>query len=373
VRVAIIGAGIAGASLAFELADGADIALVEREDRPGYHTTGRSAAVYAKSYGNAAIRRLTVASEGFYVSPPAGFADQSLLRRRGAFFVARSDQDEALRRLFDDIAEVVPTARIVDAREARTIVPILRGDYVAQALIEHDSRDMDVDAILQGYLRGAARKGAVRLVSHEVTDLQRRGGRWCLSAGTSVVDADIVVNAAGAWADQIAMLAGLEPLGITPKRRTAFLVRPPETVDHREWPVTIDVEETFYFKPDAGMILASPADETPMEACDVQPDELDIAIAVDRIQQVADLPVRTIGRSWAGLRSFSADKTPVLGFDPRLDGFFWLAGQGGYGIQTAPAMAQLAAHLISGQPHRLDLDSDAALRDLQPDRLIDAA
>lgn len=368
--VAIIGAGIAGASLAFELSEHVDVILIEREDQPGYHTTGRSAAVYAKSYGNAAIRRLTVASEGFYTTPPKGFTDQPLLQPRGAFFVAREDQDEALQQLFDDISEIVPAARIVDAAEARQIVPILRTDYVARALIERDSRDMDVGSILQGYLRGAAQRGARRLLDHEVTALERRDGRWSITAGNSNVEADVVVNAAGAWADTVAALAGLGPFGITPKRRTAFLVRAPGGVDHRSWPVTIDVEETFYFKPDAGMILASPADETPMAACDVQPDDLDIAIAVDRIQKVAELPVQSIGRSWAGLRSFAADKTPVLGFDPRIDGFCWLAGQGGYGIQTGPAMGKLAAHVISGCSHGLDIDTDAALHDLRPDRLI---
>lgn len=368
-RVVIIGAGMAGASLAYHLAAHADVTLLEAEDQPGYHTTGRSAAVYAKCYGNAVIRALTVASEPFYLAPPKDFSDAPLLTPLGALFVARHDQRDALAALYADIAPTVPAAEILSAAEATKRVPILRSEYIDQALFEPDSRAMDVNEILQGFLRGAMRASAKLVNSAAVQQLKRTAGTWQIATSAGTFEADCVVNAAGAWADQIGQLAGLNPCGIQPKRRTAFLVRPPNRQLTSHWPLTIDVEETFYVKPDAGMLLCSPADETPSKAMDAYPEDLDIAIAIDRIQKVMNLPVEHIGRSWAGLRSFAPDKTPVVGMDAQAEGFFWLAGQGGYGIQTAPAMGRLASHLISGSALDLELDKAAVVQAMSPTRL----
>lgn len=348
--IAIVGGGMAGASAAFFLAEGRRVVLLERESHPGFHTTGRSAAVYTQAYGNAAIRALTVASKPFFDAPPEGFAAHPLLSPRGALFVAREDQIAKLEEETETARQFAPRVRLVDSDEACALSPALKRDYVAAGSYEPDAMDIDVDALLQGFLRGARSKGAEIRLEAEVRDMSQRGDGWRLSTAAGEIEAGVVVNAAGAWASPFARMAGAQRIEITPKRRTAFLFRPPEGVDIGKSPLTIDVDEDFYFKPDAGLVLGSPADETPQPPQDIQPDEWDIAVGADRIQQAADLPIRRIERSWAGLRCFAEDKTPVVGFDETAPGFFWLAGQGGYGIQTAPAMGMLTAALIAGQP-----------------------
>ncbi len=348
--VAIVGAGMAGASAAFFLADDLRVLLLERESRPGYHATGRSAALYTQAYGNAPIRALTVASKPFYDRPPAGFAAQPVLSPRGALVVATADQTAKLEAETEEVRKLAPQVRLVDANEARRISPALRPDYVAAAAYEPDAADMDVDAILQGFLRGARAKGVEVRTDAEVLDLAEQGAGWRIETRAGVFEAGVVVNAAGAWAMSLARLAGARRIEITPKRRTAFLFKPPPDLDIAQSPLTVDVDEQFYFKPDAGLILGSPADETPVEPQDAQPEEIDVAVGADRIQMAAALPIQRIEHRWAGLRSFALDKTPVVGFDDAAPGFFWLAGQGGYGIQTAPAMGALAAGLIAGRP-----------------------
>lgn len=347
--VAIIGAGMAGASAAFFLADDLRVLLLERESRPGYHATGRSAALYTQAYGNAPIRALTVASKPFYDAPPTGFAVQPLLSPRGALVIARSDQVAKLEAETAEVQQLAPQVRLVDADEARRISPALRADYVAAGSYEPDAADMDVDAILQGFLRGARAKGADLRTGAEVLELVQQGAGWRIETRAGAFETGVIVNAAGAWATTLARMAGARAIDVTPKRRTAFLFKPPTDLDVARSPLTTDVDEQFYFKPDAGLILGSPADETPVEPQDAQPEELDVAIGVDRIQRAAELPIRRIEHRWAGLRSFAKDKTPVVGFDDDAPGFFWLAGQGGYGIQTAPAMGALAASLICGR------------------------
>lgn len=354
--IVVIGAGMAGASAGYFLAaDGAEVVLLEREERPGYHSTGRSAAVYTQAYGNAAVRALTIGGKPFFDAPPDGFASHPILTPRGAMFVGRADQVGALERTAAEARALVPSVRTLDAGEARRVVPSLRADYVAGAVLEPEAMDIDVDALHQGFLRGLRSAGGTVVTDAEVLGLERAAGVWTVTTRAGAFSAPIVIDAAGAWCDEIGRMAGCRPIGLVPKRRTAILFDPPPGTDIAGWPLTIDVDETFYFKPDAGKILASPADETPMEPCDVQPDELDIAIAVDRIQQAADLPVRRIEHRWAGLRSFVADKTPIAGFDPAHEGFFWLAGQGGYGIQTAPSLGRVAAALVRGRAMPPDL------------------
>lgn len=354
--IVVIGAGMAGASAGYFLAaDGAEVVLLEREERPGYHSTGRSAAVYTQAYGNAAVRALTIGGKPFFDAPPDGFASHPILTPRGAMFVGRADQVGALERTAAEARALVPSVRTLDAGEARRVVPSLRADYVAGAVLEPEAMDIDVDALHQGFLRGLRSAGGTVVTDAEVLGLERAAGVWTVTTRAGAFSAPIVIDAAGAWCDEIGRMAGCRPIGLVPKRRTAILFDPPPGTDIARWPLTIDVDETFYFKPDAGKILASPADETPMEPCDVQPDELDIAIAVDRIQQAADLPVRRIEHRWAGLRSFVADKTPIAGFDPAHEGFFWLAGQGGYGIQTAPSLGRVAAALVRGRAMPPDL------------------
>lgn len=367
--VAIIGSGMAGASAAFEIAKTRRVVLLERESVHAYHTTGRSAALFTEAYGNRVIRGLTVGSRGFLLTPPAGFCETVLLTPRGVLLLARDDQMAAAVAEAERSRRLVPSVRLIDARLARALVPILREDYVAGAILEPEAMDIDVHALHQAFLRGARTNGAEIVTDAELLGLTDVHGGWLLETRAGPVQAGIVVNASGAWADEVAAMAGAVPVGLTPKRRTAMTVQPPVGADIRSWPTVIDVDEQFYFKPDAGRLLASPADETPMAACDAQPDELDIAIAIDRIQKAADLPVRRIERSWAGLRSFVADKSPVVGFDPAVAGFFWLAGQGGYGIQTSPAMSRVAAALLGGDDIPTDLaDLGVTKADLAPAR-----
>jgi D-arginine dehydrogenase len=343
--VIVIGAGIAGAGIAWELAAEASVLLVEAEERPSYHTTGRSAAVYLKGYGNEVIRDLTSAGEAFLEGPPDGFASSPLVTRRGALSLVRDDQLDRLAPTLDRLHRHVPDARRVEPAEILAMVPKINPHYASAAIHDPGARDMDVDALLQGYLRGFRERGGNLVTEARVHAMARQGNAWYVDAGTHRLAAPVVVNAAGAWADRLAGIAGLGSLGLVPKRRTALIVTPPSGWAVGGWPLVDDIDEQFYFRPEAGKLFCSPADETPSEPCDAQPEELDIAIAVDRIERALPLNVRRIDHSWAGLRTFAPDKTPVVGFDPRTDGFFWLAGQGGYGIQTSPSMARLASRL----------------------------
>ncbi|WP_198148362.1 NAD(P)/FAD-dependent oxidoreductase [Elstera litoralis] len=362
-RVAIIGAGMAGASLAYELADAAEVLLLERESHPGYHTTGRSAAMFTETYGPAPVRALTRASRDFYENPPENFISVPILTPRGVILVADASQ-EAL------IAETLAagaTHRLTPA-EAEAQAPILRGDRLIGAVAEPGARAIDVDALLQAYLRGVKARGGRLLCEAEVTALDRDGAGWRVTTPAGVFPVDTIVNASGAWGDKIAELAGVSKLGLVPKRRTAILIDAPS--DPQAWPMLIDMAEAWYIKPDAGLLLASPADATPVEPQDAQPDEMDIAICVDRIETATKLQVKHIRHKWAGLRSFVGDGVPVAGFDKTVPGFFWLIGQGGYGIQTASALARLSAALILGAPIPADLKAEGVIpAELAPTRL----
>lgn len=367
----IIGGGIAGASAGFELARSSRVLLIEREQQFGYHTTGRSAAVYLKSHGPEVIRALASGSQNFFLNPPDGFSEYPLLRPRGMLFVGRTDQIPDLERTAALCARFVRGVRRLDFAEARAMVPVLREDYVAGAVLDPEAMDIDVHAVHQGFLRGLRTRGGTTLTGAELLGLRYAGGTWAAETSAGTFAARIVINAAGAWCDKVGAIAGAAPVGLTPKRRTAFVFDPPSGTVADGWPMIDDVGESFYFKPDAGRILASPADETPMEPCDVFPDDLDVAVAVERIQKAARLPVTHINRKWAGLRSFVADGCPVVGYDPRVAGFFWLAGQGGYGIETSPAMGRLSASLALNQGVPQDLAALGVRAEvLSPERLM---
>ncbi len=352
----VIGSGIAGASIAYELAAHARVIVAEQEERPGYHTSGRSAAMYIESYGAPPQRMLTAASRSFFDAPPPGFTDYPLLTPRGCLTIARADQSDRLEAEARALAETGSGFREMTESEARELVPALKSGAAARALYEPDSADIDVAALLQGFLRLAKARGADFRLEAAVAGLQRIEGAWhaTLVSGETIV-AGTIVDAAGAWADRVAELAGLAPLGLTPKRRTAILIDPPPGLAIAAWPNVLDVAERFYFKPQSGLILASPGDETPSPPLDAAPEELDIAICIDRIQAAAELPVRHVTRAWAGLRTFAPDHRPVIGHDDRAGGFFWFAGQGGYGMQTSPAAARLGAALALGAIVPVDL------------------
>jgi len=368
--VLVIGAGIAGASAAYELAGSRRVTVLERENQPGYHTTGRSAAIYTQNYGNREIRTLTLASHQFFQNPPQGFADHPILSPRGALFVARHDQLSTLDGALKEAQALVSSIRQIDAAEAIRLVPALNPEYIAAAIFEPDARDIDVDALHRGYFRGLQKRGGRVVTDAEVAAISFSNGIWNVETKAGNLSAPVVVNAAGAWCDKIAELAGVRPIGLVPKRRTVFTFEPSLGCDISSWPLTIDIDERFYFKPDAGMILASPADETPSPPCDAQPEELDIALAVDRVQTATNLEVKRIAHKWAGLRSFVPDKTPVVGMDEETEGFFWLAGQGGYGIQTAPAIGRAVAALVTTGSLPDDLiEMGLVDSDLSPQRL----
>ena len=367
--IIVLGGGMAGCGLASFLAGRARVLLLEKERHAGMHATGRSAALFSETYGDAPIRALSRASKPFLANPPPEFDLASPLKPRGCLYIATAEQQDRL--LTSAEGPLMRGAsRVIPAKEARGYCPILRGDYVALALWEEAAQDLDVDALLQAFQRRFRNLGGTFLVDREVRAIGRDQGRWRVATDTHEFKAGVVVNAAGAWADQVATLAGVKPLGIRPLRRTALLVDPPTGAEISAWPCVIDIDEEFYFKPDSGQLLLSPADESPVAPCDAQPEELDIAIAVDRVERATTLEVTRVRHKWAGLRSFAPDRCPVVGYDPRAEGFFWLAGQGGYGIQTAPALSEAAAALVLREtvPTLLsDQGVDMAL--LSPNRL----
>ena len=324
--------------------------LLERESEPGYHSTGRSAAVFMESYGTSQVRAMTRASRAFLEHPPQGFSDYPLLSPRGALMVASAGQEDMLDAHWNMLRGMGAQARKLDSAQACALLPVLRPAKVAGAVLEDDALDMDVHAIHQGYLRDLRRAGGNVVCDAGVTGLQYRGKVWQVQAGGETYEAPVVLNAAGAWADHVAHMAGLPGLGLQPRRRSAFIFAPPEGMDVARWPLAIGVTEDWYFKPDAGMLLGSPANADPVEPQDVQPEELDIALAIHRIEEMTTLKIRRPTRTWAGLRSFVADGDLVAGFDAQAPGFFWVAAQGGYGIQTSPAMGEASAALARGLP-----------------------
>ncbi|GIZ51647.1 NAD(P)/FAD-dependent oxidoreductase [Noviherbaspirillum aridicola] len=346
----IIGGGIAGASIGYWLAPHAKVILLERESQPGYHSTGRSAALYFESYGPPQVRALTCASRGFFANPPAGFCEHPILSPRGALMVGAEGQQALLDEHEAIVRSVSPLAQRLDAAAACELVPALRRDCVTGAVYEPDAMDIDVHALHQGFLRGMRAHGGGLACNAEVHAVRRTGDGWQVETGAGSFSAPVIVNAAGAWCDVIAGLAGVQPVGLAPMRRSAFTFEPPAGMDVARWPMFIGVDESWYVKPDAGLLLGSPANADPVAPHDVQAEELDIALAIDRIQQMTTLTIRRPRHVWAGLRSFVGDGSFVGGWDAQAPGFFWAAGQGGYGIQSSAAAGELYAALLRQQP-----------------------
>ncbi len=348
--LAIIGGGIVGAAVAYFLAPRRRVLLLEAESAHGYHATGRSAALYTQSYGPPAVRALTRASRAFYDTPPAGFAAVPLLKPRGTLLVGSQAQRAEVLALHGQLLAEGTAAQLLEGAAARELVPVLRPEAAALAVHDPGSFDIDVDALLQGYLRGARAAGASCLTGARVVALVRAGKRWDIRCedGRSFA-APLLVNAAGAWADGVAGLAGAGPLGVQPRRRSAFLFAPPEGLAVETWPAVIAIDESWYFKPDAGLLLGSPANADPVPPHDVVAEELDVATGIARIEEATTLQIRRPRRTWAGLRSFVADGEPVCGFDAHVPGFFWAAALGGYGIQSSPGFGRLCADVVCGQ------------------------
>jgi D-arginine dehydrogenase len=341
--VAIVGAGMAGASLAAAIAPHASVLLIEAEDHPGYHSTGRSAAFWSESYGGPKVQPLTSASGAF-------LREQGFLRPRGALHIADARGAPALRAL--ERAFAGSAVRLERVTDIAARIPGLRRGW-GEALWEPSCADIDVAALHAFYLAAAKRARARLVTGSRIERAERRNSVWRIG---NEFEAAFLVDAAGAWADEVAAAAGVAPLGIRPFRRTIAQLRvsPPVPAD---LPLVIDAAGRFYFKPEAGgRLWLSPHDETACEACDCAPEEMDVAVAIDRLEQAVDWRVDRVERSWAGLRSFAPDRLPVYGFDPSAEGFFWFAGQGGFGIQTAPAAARLGAALLLGREAPAGLD-----------------
>jgi D-arginine dehydrogenase len=350
--VAVIGAGIAGASLAAEIAGEASVLILEAEDRPGYHSTGRSAAFWAESYGGPLIQPLTAVSGRFLADPPADFAESSFLSPRGAIHLADAPGRETLLGL-EEVFDGLSIALVrMDRAALEARLPGLKPGWDF-GLYEPSCADIDVAALHHAYLKRARARGANLVAGARVVRAER-SGLWRIATAAGDFAADILVDAAGAWADEVAVAAGAAPLGIRPFRRTIAQVRVEPRVPP-DLPLVIEARGRFYFKPEAGgRLWLSPHDETPCDPCDCAPEEVDVATAIERMGEAVDWGVERVEHAWAGLRSFAPDRLPVYGFDPGPPGLFWCAGQGGFGIQTAPAAAKLAAALLLGRTPALD-------------------
>jgi D-arginine dehydrogenase len=366
----IIGAGIAGASIGYWLAPHAKVILLERETQPGYHSTGRSAALFYESYGPPQVRALTCASRAFFEEPPAGFTDHPILSPRGALMVAALDQSDPLDEHDAIVRSVSAHAQRLDAAATCAMVPVLRRERILGAAYEPDAADIDVHALHQGYLRGLRAAGGTIACDAGVTAMEYTNGIWRVTVADQMYEAPIVVNAAGAWCDVVAALAGAAPIGLVPMRRSAFTFDSPAGIDATRWPMFIGVDQSYYVKPDAGLLLGSPANADPVEPQDVQAEEMDIALAIDRIEAITTLSIRRPKHVWAGLRSFVSDGSFVGGFDAKAPGFFWAGGQGGYGIQSSAAAGEMYAAMLRGvpAPSRI-LDFGVRQEELSPARL----
>lgn len=340
---AVIGAGISGSAAASELAASGSTVLLEAESSVGYHSTGRSAAMYTPNYGPDLVRRISRLSHPFLSNPSAEFTDQPLLSPRGMIHVAPDSGEQDLERL---MAEGGADRERLTIEQAVQLAPFLRAERMAGAVFETAVADMDVDALHQGFLRRFRQRGGTLRTEAGVTQLSQSQYGWEVVAGGERLSARVIVNAAGAWAQHIGTLAGCAPIGLQPKRRTAILVDAPEGLALGDVPLIDFTQVENYIKPETGQLMVSPGDATPVEPQDVQPEELDVAVLVDWLERETHLQVRRVRHQWAGLRSFVPDGCPVVGFDASMDGFFWLAGQGGYGIMMAESLGRATAHLI---------------------------
>ncbi len=356
-RITVVGGGIAGLSCAANISSSsdADVTVLEAETQPGYHCSGRSAAVYIEPYMNATVFALSRASLDFFLDPPGAYWSEPVVSACASVMIASPETSAAMDTYLETWAQLCPQLSELDVDEVLARVPILRREVVARAVGDPRAMAIDVHGLLEGFRRMLLAHGGVLRTDARVTSIEHRSGRWVLGlAEGDDIETEVLINAAGAWGDELGELAGARRLGLQPLRRTALLIGS-EGHDISRWPLVFDAGGSFYLKPEAGQLLLSPSDETPSPPCDAQPEDLDAAVAVDRIQQATTLAVPRIERKWAGLRSFLPDHLPAVGYDEGIDGFFWLIGQGGFGMQTSAAMGRLAAALLDEAPVPDDL------------------
>jgi D-arginine dehydrogenase len=344
--IAVIGAGIGGATVAAALAKDYRVALIEAEAQAGYHTTGRSAAIWVLNYGPPDVRVLTGLSRDFFLTPPPDISPVSLGTHRPNIYLAPAAETAALDALIAQDLGIVD----IEVAEVKRLVPALRDGYAVRAGLEDNAFDMDVAGLHQGFLRRMRRLGGVLLLRSRAGRIARKNAAWEVEiSGGDIVTAATIVNTAGAWGDEVAEIAGVARLGLSPCRRTAAIIDP-APFQVAGWPMVQSAAHQWYVRAEArAKLMVTPCDETPMHPHDVQPDALDVAIAIDRMQQALDIPVHRVEHSWAGLRTFSPDRSLAFGWENSVPGFFWCVGQGGYGIQTAPAAGPLVADMIAGR------------------------
>jgi D-arginine dehydrogenase len=347
----VVGGGVAGLSAAARLARHGKVVLLEAEDALGYHSSGRSVSFSHFGIGNAAVRGLTAWSRPFFEAPPEGFSETPVARPMATIYTARAAELAALDALFADMATYTDRVERIGPERLRALCPVLRTgtDHAVAGLFDPTGLKLEAAALLQGYARIVRGAGGALLNGRRVAAVAREGEAWTVAteAGETFA-ARMLVNAAGAWCDAVAALAGVAPIGLQPKRRTIIVVDPPTGMAVRDWPFVHSIAGDFYMLPEAGQLLVSPVDEVDDAPSDAAPEEYDAALAAYQLEQYTTLTVTRIAHRWAGLRSFVADRTPTAGFDPEAPGFFWLVGQGGYGLQTAPAMAAIVEALATG-------------------------
>jgi len=362
--ILIIGGGVAGLSAAAALSEHARVAVLEAEEQIGFHSSGRSATMLHYALGDRLVRALTLASRGFIEAPPDGFGDVPLGRRMPVLVHAREDEREALDSLDAEISLFARLERL-DAHGVHELCPLLREDAL-YGIADLNGIRLDPHALLQGFLRQLRDRGGALHTGARVSSIERNSGIWlATSQAGAQFSAPVLVNGAGAWADAVARLAGIEPLGLEPKRRTIITFDAPPGTDLDRLPFAKTVGDELYFAPESGRLFASPMDEVPSDPIDAQPDEYEVALAAWRMQERTVVKVERIHSRWAGLRTFAPDRHPVAGFAPDAEQFFWLAGQGGFGLQTSPAMARIVASLIAGEPWPI---ADVSPEELSPDR-----
>lgn len=369
--VLIIGSGIAGASAGYFLLKdnpSSRVVMLETESVSSFHTTGRSAAFLLPYYGGDKVVPLTKFSRAFYENPPEHFTATNLLSHRGALHIAKHEQFEHLQSYYDAAVNQIHGLEMISKDAVCDMVPIINKNYVAGGIYDPGCYDLDVSAIHSGFMRGFQSSGGKLHVNAEVFEITPDKDGWLVSSKQGVFKTKALVNAAGAWGDHVANMAGVAPLGLTPLRRT-IVVCPIEPQVDKHWPLVIDVDEGFYFRPEGQNILASPGDETPSEPCDCQPEEIDVAKTAHDIELVMGSKIAKVESKWAGLRTFTPDRVPAIGYDPQHKGFFWCVGQGGFGIQTAAAIGQLSADLILERPMNDGLQKLSVAADgFAPDR-----
>ena len=362
----VIGAGIAGASVAAHLAASHKVLILEMEDRPGYHTTGRSAASFEPNYGPPPMLALTRASANFFKNPPAGFTDGPLFSPRGSLYLAANGEEAATEYLLSKSQGLEEISEL----EATKLLPILRSGYTKRAFLDKATGDLDVDLLHRGYLRQFKMAGGVLHSNAEVVALTYHACSWVVESKLGKFSAPVIINAAGAWGDVVAKMAGVAPVGLVPKRRSIGVVPVNDYPGFEKWPMMMDVADTWYAKPQSGKMIVSSADATPVEPHDAYADDMAIAEGIERLMTATTFEVTHLDHSWGGLRTFVPDGNVVVGFDPRAEGFFWLVGQGGYGIQSAPALSRTAAALAQRKSIPEDiLVAGLNITDIHPERL----